>query len=78
MLLFRAVLFRNNVTKLFDITPDYIGKGLKLSDIYQAIKSTEYVDWCKVNTPLDNIEINKNGLMILASLDITEVPASFK
>lgn len=69
---------RNNVQHLFDITPDYIGKGLKLSDIYSAVMKTEYVNWCRVITPLDNINVDKNGLLILSNLEITEVIKTFK
>ena len=69
---------RNNLQHLFDITPDYIGKGLKLSDIYSAVMKTEYVNWCRVITPLDNINVDKNGLLILSNLEITEVIKTFK
>lgn len=69
---------RNNVTSLFDITPNYMGKGLKLSDIYKAILDTPYVKWCRVLTPLDNIDINENELLILSNLDIIEIIPVFK
>lgn len=69
---------KNNITSLFDITPSYMGKGLKLSDIYKAATSTEYVKWCRVLTPLDNIDINENELLILSTLDIIEIIPVFK
>ena len=64
---------KNNILKLFDLTPDYIGKDLKLSDIYKAITDTEYVSWCKVLSPLDNQNININEIMICQDVIIDEV-----
>lgn len=69
---------KNNITKLFDITPDYMGKGIKLSDIYQAVINTQYVKWCRVLTPLDNVDINENEILILSNLTITEIIPVFK
>jgi hypothetical protein len=69
---------KNNVQKLFEVTPDYIGKGLKLSDIYTAVMNTPNVKWCRVLSPLDNVEVNKNGLLILSGVEITEVIQNFK
>lgn len=69
---------KNNINKLFNITPNYIGSGIKLSDIYKAITDTQYVKWCKVLTPLDNITVEKNGLLILSSLEIIEIIQKFK
>ena len=69
---------KNNVSNLFNLTPDFMGKGLKLSDVYTAVMKTPYVDWCKVTSPLDNIDIPKNGLMILSSVDVVETNISFK
>lgn len=68
---------KNNVLKLFEVTSDYIGKGLKLSDIYTAVMSTEYVKWCKVITPNDNIDIPQNGLMISSYIDVIETVAEY-
>ena len=64
---------KTNIQKLFEITPDYMGKDLKLSDIYKAITDTEYVSWCKVLTPLDNQNININEIMICQDIIIDEV-----
>lgn len=69
---------RTNIQKLFEITPDYIGKGLKVSDIYKAVMKTEFVEWCKVLLPMDNIETQKNELLIPADIQITEDVSSFK
>lgn len=64
---------KNNITELFDITPDYIGKGLKLSDIYKAISKTEHVSWCKVLNPIDNVEGATNRIIVLSGITIEEV-----
>ena len=64
---------KNNIQKLFEITPDYIGKGLKLSDIYKAISGTEYVSWCKVLSPIDNVDSAVNSIIIPSYITIEEV-----
>lgn len=64
---------RTNIQKLFEITPDYMGKDLKLSDIYRAITSTEHVSWCKVLKPLDNQNISANEIMICQDIILDEV-----
>lgn len=64
---------KTNIQKLFEITPDYMGKDLKLSDIYKAVTDTEYVSWCKVLHPLDNQNININEIMICQDIIIDEV-----
>lgn len=64
---------KNNILKLFEITPDYIGKGLKLSDLYKAVSSTKYVSWCKVLNPLDNVDVSVNTLIIPTFITIEEV-----
>lgn len=69
---------KNNVRKLFDVTPDYIGKGLKLSDIYEAVTSTPNVEWCNVIAPLSNIDIPMHGLMIPVYIDVIEIIPAFK
>ena len=68
---------KNNILKLFDVTSDYMGKGLKLSDIYTAVMSTEFVNWCKVITPNDNVDIPMNGLMISSYIDVIETVAEY-
>lgn len=69
---------KNNISKLFEVTPDYIGKSLKLSDIYTAVMKTPNVTWCRVLSPLDNIDVNKNGLLILSNVEVIEVIQNFK
>lgn len=64
---------RNSILKLFNITPDYIGKGIKLSDIYKAVTDTENVAWCKVLKPVDNIAINVNSLLVSSDIVLEEV-----
>lgn len=69
---------KNNVSKLFEITPDYIGKGLKLSDIYTAVMSTPNVQWCKVLDPVDNIEAEVDEFLISTYITVNEVIKEYK
>ena len=69
---------KNSINKLFMITPDYLGKGLKLSDIYASVYVVDGVEWCKILTPVDNIEVDKNVLLIPTLIDIEEVITPFK
>ena len=69
---------KNNVNKLFDVTPDYLGKSLKLSDIYTAVMSTPNVNWCKVLEPVDNIEVNVDEFLIPTYITINEVIKEYK
>ena len=64
---------RNNILKLFEITPDYISKGIKLSDIYKAATDTENVAWCKVLKPTDNVAVNVNGILVASDIVLEEV-----
>ena len=64
---------RNSILKLFEMTPDYIGKGIKLSDIYKAITDTENVAWCKVLNPSDNVIVDINGILVSGDIAIEEV-----
>ena len=63
---------KNNIAKLFEITPDYIGKGLKLSDIYKAITNTKYVEWAKIVEPTDNVDVIMNGILIHSYINVIE------
>ena len=63
---------KNNIAALFDITPDYIGKGLKLSDIYKAITDTQYVEWTKVTEPIDNFDVSVNGIVMSSYINVIE------
>lgn len=69
---------KNNISKLFEITPDYIGKGLKLSDIYTAVMSTPNVQWCKVLDPVDNIEAEVDEFLISTYITVNEVIKEYK
>ena len=69
---------KNNVYKLFDITPDYLGKDLKLSDIYTAVMSTPNVKWCKVLEPIDNINVNVDEFLVPTYITINEVIKEYK
>ena len=64
--------------KLFDVTPDYLGKGLKLSDVYTAVMSTPNVKWCKVLEPVDNIEVNVDEFLIQTYITVNEVIKEYK
>lgn len=63
----------NNVTKLFELKPDSMCKGLKISDIYTSVMKTPNVNWCKVMKPTDNINASRNTVMVLSNLTIREV-----
>lgn len=69
---------RNSIHNLFDITPDYLGKGLKLSDIYTAIMSTPNVKWCKVLDPVDNVDVEVDQFLIPTYITINEVVKEYK
>lgn len=69
---------KNNVSKLFDITPDYLGKDLKLSDIYTAVMSTPNVQWCKVLEPVDNINIDVDEFLVPTYITINQVIKEYR
>ena len=55
-----------------------MGAGLKISDIYGAIRTVEYVKFCNVITPTTNVEIPPNKFMVLGNLEITEIVESYQ
>ena len=63
---------RENVNKLFEITPTYLGQDLKLSDLYNAIHDTEGVDYCLIDTPTSNIIAMPYQFVVLSSLNIED------
>lgn len=63
----------NNINKLFDITPSYLGKSLKLSDIYNEVHDTEGVDYCLVDLPTTNIDVLPYQFIVLSSLNIEDI-----
>ena len=69
---------KNAVTHLFDITPDFLGSGLKVSDIYTTVMSVPGVNWCLVTSPTNNIEIKQNELMTLKGITVNEIIKEFK
>jgi len=69
---------KNNINELFKITPDYLGKGLKLSDIYSAVTNTPNVKWCKVLEPVDNIEVDVDEFLIPSYITVNEVIKEYK
>lgn len=69
---------KNNVNELFKVTPDYLGRGIKLSDIYTAVMSTPNVKWCKVLEPVDNVEANVDGFLIPTYITVNEVIKEYK
>lgn len=64
---------KNALYSLFDLTPDCIGKGLKLSKIYTTIMNVDGVAWCKVLTPSSNIETAINELLVPGTIKIIDV-----
>jgi hypothetical protein len=68
---------RNAIIKLFDITPNYMGAGLKLSDIYTTIMSVDNVRFCNVIAPTSNVITKPNAFMVLGDLNIKEVAESY-
>ena len=68
---------RNAIIKLFDITPNYMGAGLKLSDIYTAVMSVDNVRFCNVVAPTSNVITKPNAFMVLGNLNIKEVAESY-
>lgn len=63
----------NVISSLFNVTPDYLGKSLELSAIYNAVHNVEGVDYCLVETPIANISILPNEFLILSSLEILDI-----
>lgn len=63
---------KNNIQKLFEITPDYIGKGIKLSDIYSKVMEVEGVKWCRIDYPTDNISVLEYDMLICNNINIVE------
>lgn len=64
---------KNKVAELFAINSKSIGRGLKLSDLYYAVKQISEVEWCKVIEPLDNVNILPYGLMVYSHINVIEV-----
>ena len=69
---------KNAVASLFEITPDFLGSGLKVSDIYTAVMAVPGVNWCLVTSPTNNIEVKQNELMTLQGVTVNEVIKEFK
>ena len=69
---------KNNIYKLFEITPFYMGQGLKLSDIYEAVIHTKNVNWCRVISPTINIDINNDELLVCSDVQVIEVTPKYK
>lgn len=63
----------NAVSSLFNITPDYLGKSLELSSIYNVVHSVEGVDYCLIDLPVANINVLPNEFLILSSLEILDI-----
>ena len=68
---------RNAIIKLFDITPNYMGAGLKISDIYSAIMSVPNVRFCNVLEPTSNVITKPNAFMVLGDLNINEIVENY-
>ena len=63
---------QNNVRNLFNIVPEYIGKGIKISDIYATVMNVPNVNWCKVNYPNGNIDILEYEMLVCVNIKIIE------
>lgn len=64
---------KTNINKLFDISPIYLGKTLKLSDIYNTVVNTEGVDYCLITKPTANITALQYQFIVLSSLTIEDI-----
>ena len=64
---------KNALYNLFNLKPDSIGKGLKLSTIYTTIMSVKDVEWCKVLLPVGNVDTAINELLVPATIKIIDV-----
>ena len=69
---------KNAIASLFEITPDFLGSGLKVSDIYTTVMAVPGVNWCIVTSPTNNIEVKQNELMTLQTVTVNEVIKEFK
>ena len=63
---------QNNIRNLFNIVPEYIGKGVKISDIYTAVMNVPNVNWCRVNYPNGNIDILEYEMLVCVNIKIIE------
>ena len=62
-----------SVYQLFNLKPDSIGQGIKLSKLYTTIMSVEGVEWCKVIEPTGNIDVEINELLVPSKINIIDV-----
>lgn len=69
---------KNAVASLFEIKPNFLGSGLKISDIYTAVMGVPSVKWCLVTSPTNNVEVKQNELMTLQSVTVNEIIKEFK
>lgn len=63
---------KNNIYKVFEIGPEYIGKGIKISDIYTAVMSVPNVKWCKINYPTENVDISEYEIAVCSYITVIE------
>ena len=63
----------NALYSLFDLSPNYIGQGLKLSKIYTTVMDVDGVEWCKVVIPTSNIEIAINEFLVPSEIKVIDV-----
>lgn len=68
---------KNAIQNLFKITPNYMGSGLKISDIYKALLSVEGVKYGKVITPADNIVTLPNALMVAGDITVSQIVENY-
>lgn len=63
----------NALYQLFNLKPDSIGQGIKLSKLYTTIMNVEGVEWCKVIEPTGNIDVEINELLVPSKINIIDV-----
>ena len=62
----------NAVNNLFEITPNYMGSPLLLSDLYKAIRDVEGVNYVLIDYPTTNVEVDKNQVLLLSNLELID------
>lgn len=61
------------INELFELKPSSMGKVLYLSEIYNAIRDVEGVNYVLVDYPTSNIIISPDQLLVLSELDLIDV-----
>ena len=64
---------RTAIDELFALHPFSMGKVLYLSEVYNAIRDVEGVDYVLIDYPTTNVVIDKNQLLVLSELTLIDV-----